>query len=645
MKDHLYKTYHDQLPVTIREYLNQRGISKEIIDRHFIGWNDQAITIPIFDMDNNFSFFKFRKDPSNNDFEKPKYWYQKNTSATVYGWEHLRAGHTPLIICEGELDRLALESRGQAAITSTGGAGTFKEDWANFIPEDVIIYVCFDNDNAGRNGAQAVISALQKAGHSTIYNISLPSEVGESGDVTDYFTKLNGTVDDLFSKYASLIPFTEPEALPDQKQIPRIIEAPEPEQPLIFDEWLEIIKENFPYLVAPAETTASIMAQILINDITNPFALVLVDMPSSGKTIAINFFSKIDGLVYATDKFSHAAFVSSAANIKKEKLKEVDLLPRLRYKLFLIRDLAMIFSKKDDDLNECLGLLTRALDGEGLMVESGVHGQRGYEGEFLFMLLAASTPIPPKVWKIMGSLGSRLFFMRLNSPEKDEEQLARQITDEPHKQKENRCALATKDFIYTLWRKYPRGVDWNRTEDSQQYKIIIAKCAKLLAKLRGVIQVWKERGQDNEEFEHSVPIIENPDRINQLLYNLCRGHALISGRTQLYEDDLRLIVELAIDSAAFNRAALFRAVLARGGQINTSQVMQDLNCSRPTALKEMEALKILGICGLQEESGRPGEPEKILLLQKHFLWFVSEECRKIRGLLFKDPEQPVNTGA
>jgi len=162
----------------------------------------------------------------------------------------------------------------------------------------------------------------------------------------------------------------------------------------------------------------SIISQILIKEISNPFALVLVDVPSSGKTIAINFFDRIPELTYATDKFTPASFVSNASNVKKEDLKNIDLLPKLKYKMFLIRDLATIFSKRDDDLNECLGILTRVLDGEGLNTDTGVHGQRQYVGEYLFMILGASTPLPRKVWKMMGSLGSRLFFLNLGSKKK-----------------------------------------------------------------------------------------------------------------------------------------------------------------------------------------------------------------------------------
>ena len=61
--------------------------------------------------------------------------------------------------------------------------------------------------------------------------------------------------------------------------------------------------------------------------------------------------------------------------------------------------------------------------------------------------------------------------------------------------------------------------------------------------------------------------------------------------------------------------------------------MVALNCSRPTALKEMEELKILGVCNISQDScGDVGEPEKTINLSEGFKWFLSDECKTIRGI-------------
>lgn len=624
---------HNALTPEIRQYLNSRGITDGLIEAFKLGeglfYGKTWITIPVANVTGEFKYLKLRRLP--NDTSNPDKYkcYPTGNKIELYGAEDLKKEKWT-VICEGEFDRLILFKNGIPAC-GVPGAETFKDEWTGYFSHMEKVYVCYDRDESGEAGASRVVQKLSKLEDLMIYKITLPDIVGEAGDITDYFEKHGGNPDEFIKLGKEII---------NLDKIDRVTKIEKPFKPTSFEEWQAIIKDNFPDLLFSAEIGLSIVSQILIKEITNPFALVLVDVPSSGKTICINFFDRIPELTYATDKFTPSSFVSNASNVKKEKLKDIDLLPRLKYKMFLIRDLATIFSKRDDDLAECLGILTRVLDGEGLNTDTGVHGQRQYVGEYLFMIFGGSTPIPPKVWKMMGSLGSRLFFLNLGSREKSEDELAEQIASAIYKEKEKACRLATKNFLYTLWTKYPEGVDWGRQADPKEYQIIIAKCAKLLAKLRGVIQVWKDKYEDDTEYNHTVPVKEQPDRINQLFYNLCRGHALISGRTQIDQTDLKLIIELAIDSANTVRAKLFRKLVENDGKMTTTQVEYALNCSKPTALKEMEMLKLLGVCDLTVDYNNHGvgNDEKIVILTKDFMWFTSDECKKIRGIKI-EPQQ------
>ncbi|MEK7539608.1 MAG: bifunctional DNA primase/polymerase [Patescibacteria group bacterium] len=418
----------------------------------------------------------------------------------------------------------------------------------------------------------------------------------------------------------------------EKKELPkreRIHQFEKPEVETDFEDWKEVIVDNFPDLVFPSEVAASVLSQILIKDITNPSAIVFVDVPSSGKTIGINFFSDIPELAYPTDKFTPASFVSNAANVKKSKLAEIDLLPRVQYKMLIIRDLATLFSKREDDLTECLGILTRLLDGEGLNTDSGIHGQRQYNGEYLFMILAASTPIPPKVWKIMGNLGSRLFFLKMHSRDKLSDELIGQLRSSAYKEKEKICRLATKNFMQSLWYRHKDGIVWDKNKDKEEDLLVIARCAQILAKLRGVVNVW----DDGFDYSYTTPVIEKPDRINQLFYNLARGHAFACGRTQIDRSDLKIPVELSMDSVITSRANLLSKIVERGGTMSTTDIEKELTCSKTTALKEMEIFTILGVCSMSRSTeGLIGGQEKEITLSEEFKWLLSEECRSIRGL-------------
>lgn len=170
--------------------------------------------------------------------------------------------------------------------------------------------------------------------------------------------------------------------------------------------------------------------------------------------------------------------------------------------------------------------------------------------------------------------------------------------------------------------------------------LIIARAAKLLARLRGTINVWKDKSQEGEKYEHNNVVIEKPDRINQLFYNLCRGHALVNDRTHINEDDLKLIIELVIDSAPPIRAKLFRKLLEKNGKMRTTEVEVALQCSKPTALKEMETLKLLELAYINTENDKGfGQEEKIINLSSDLEWFLSEECKEIRGLALPDKQR------
>jgi hypothetical protein len=335
-------------------------------------------------------------------------------------------------------------------------------------------------------------------------------------------------------------------------------------------------------------------------------------------------FTGYAALAYSTDNFTAASFVSHASNVKKEKLKDIDLLPRIRHKIMIVRDLASFFSAKDEELRKALGFLTRVLDGEGLQNDSGVHGQRGYKGDYVFMLLAASTPIQERAFRLMGCMGARLLLVSIDGREKSDDELAAQNRSRAHKEKEEKAKETTNDLLATLWNANPNGIDWDRSGDPEACLRAIASCARLLAQLRGTVQV------SEENFEVTADVVEAPDRLNTLLYNLARGHAVLDGRRQINPDDLAPVLEVALSSAPRFRVRLIKGLVDAGGSLTTSLVEKTLGCSNPTALKEMDVFCALGIAKIVASDPSNGRPEKKITLVDKFAWFGSRECRDLR---------------
>ena len=181
--------YHRNLPERIINYLHRRGIADEMIAVHRLGWNGQRITIPIFTREGELAFFKLAKDPE-DPTDSPKMLTARGGSLELYGWEQLLAKPSRIIVCEGEFDRLVLETNGIPAVTATGGAGSFRAEWATHFENIAEVYLCFDRDDAGRRGALRVGEFLPNA-----KIIDLPEDVGTGGDVTDVFVRLGRTRD------------------------------------------------------------------------------------------------------------------------------------------------------------------------------------------------------------------------------------------------------------------------------------------------------------------------------------------------------------------------------------------------------------------------------------------------------------------
>lgn len=382
------------------------------------------------------------------------------------------------------------------------------------------------------------------------------------------------------------------------------------------------VGECFPDIVEETMICLSTAGTLLLADQQNPVAVNLEGVPSSQKTTLVDFFGATDDKVYRSDKFTPKSFVSHSASISREKLAEVDLLPRIRHKVFLVPELAPLFGLRNEDLLESFSILTRVLDGQGFESDSGVHGSRGYSGDYLFAWIGCTTPIPHNVWRTMGKLGSRFLFIEMPTGEHSDAELVRDAAGGvSYKDRVYLCREAVADFLEDLWLDAGgvRGVEWNREADPQEIMLRIASFAKVLARLRGTISVWREGSSDEETYNFSTPLIEGPQRAMSLLYALARGHALVHGRRQLGEEDLPIVARAALESTPNDRRSVMRLLLAKEGRVETGDVQDALRCSAPTARAILETLDKLGI----GELANPGPPEPAsLTISEALRWLL-----------------------
>lgn len=126
----------------------QRKLTQEVINMSGLDVYQGRLKIPVYDELGNYKFSKYRKAPWEEN-DEPKYKYEFGSSVSLYGIDHIGP---EMVICEGELDALALLSCGFNACTSTGGAQTFREEWVPLFDKSNVT-IMFDNDDAGIRGA------------------------------------------------------------------------------------------------------------------------------------------------------------------------------------------------------------------------------------------------------------------------------------------------------------------------------------------------------------------------------------------------------------------------------------------------------------------------------------------------------------
>ena len=366
----------------------------------------------------------------------------------------------------------------------------------------------------------------------------------------------------------------------------------------------DTVSDPFPHLWPAVEVGLATCATLLLEDTANPVALILVGPPSAGKTTVATMFEGAmvmgESLCYRSDKFTPASFVSHSAKATRGQLAQIDLLPRIRHKVLLTPELSTIFRGKTDDLAAHFSIITRVLDGQGLTTDSGTHGQRGFTGDYLFAWIGCTTPISPGVWRVMGQLGSRLFFLVVNTEADDSLDALVQVNKRaPYRDSVTACQGVVHAFLDSLFTRYGgvRKVEWNQENTPINVIEGIAQCARLLSIMR--------TPDDRKEGVPAQP--EAPYRANAVLYNLARGRALVHGRTQLDDDDLPMIAQVTLSSIPPDRRAALEAFAQNLGESLSAQDLENATGrSRNTVLDLMDELTWLGVTEFEKQgAGKP----------------------------------------
>jgi len=375
-----------------------------------------------------------------------------------------------------------------------------------------------------------------------------------------------------------------------------------------FEQLESIIERYFPdkfdYLKI---VLAAGYSTLFINGITQCNSLFLIGDPSTKKSTLLEIMRGLDRVIFS-DIFSPASWVSGARNVEGND----DLLPRLRNRCLVTPELGVLF--KDRNLPQTLGLLTRLLDGMGYVRHTGF-GEVGVHENVRFNWCAAIVKIQPKIWDLLGHLGHRLLFLHLEndneSVEAVENRLVRMITeDRDYNEKLSICRDACVAYFQKIRARYPNGVTWNTAMDEQSAKQLIVRAALMLKSLRGTI----------DPKDATNTIFEEPTRLTQSFYNICRGYALMNDRTHIIFNDVESALAVMLDSAPPERKKLLLALLKQNGEIDTDQYAKISKHIYKRVQDEFTNFEILNIVDFIQDNA-----VKKIKLKPEFSWLLNKK--------------------
>jgi hypothetical protein len=361
------------------------------------------------------------------------------------------------------------------------------------------------------------------------------------------------------------------------------------------------------------KTGLAVIASLSLKGRDHCLVLVFEGGSGRGKSIIVRVLMsdrpRTEAFLERADDFTPASFVSHSANHSAEELAEIDLLPRIKGKVMLTKELAPLFRDDEKVLRQNFARLTSVLDGDGYRTNSGVHGARGYIGRYVFNWIGATTPIPQRTHEVMSQLGNRILFYEVAGEDFSEEELMEFAENYGSADAVEGCRKITNDFIEAHFRRHPvDSVEARSIAMPQDLLRELVRYAELIS--HGRVEIFRN---GNGDLEPSLP--EGPQRIILLLQTVAKGLALLEGRTVVTSEDLEVIRHIAFSSIPQGRRELLQAVLGEGGNMNARQVDMALDTSRPTTINRMKELGATGICEFTPGTNNTSTPGEIALAQ------------------------------
>lgn len=164
--------------VNLQKHMAKWGWNQDIQKKYQLGSSEGRLTIPIYEGPDLIGLKFYAPGKSGQ-----RYQNAPNTTPSCWPIDNLR--HDVVYLVEGEKDCLTMLSAGFNAVSFTAGAGQVPMSYVKyFAGKDV--YIIYDIDEAGRNGAAKAAKILNFAAR-RVFIVDLPIEGIPKGDITDAY--------------------------------------------------------------------------------------------------------------------------------------------------------------------------------------------------------------------------------------------------------------------------------------------------------------------------------------------------------------------------------------------------------------------------------------------------------------------------
>lgn len=361
-----------------------------------------------------------------------------------------------------------------------------------------------------------------------------------------------------------------------------------------------------------------------------PLWIMYVGTPSSCKTEIAELTDETHGsFTYYVDTITENAFASGY--IPADGSEPKDLLPYLDNKCFIVKDYTTLFSLNEETVKKILGDLTSIFD-QSFKKFTPTRGEISYK--VAFSQIGCITPaIIYKHNRYMNMLGARFLFYRV--PELNESDISKGFEiawSDNREELLEKTKIAVCAYLINIIKKLP---DIKYKKETPDIRKKINDLSQFIAKARSDIiskpsAFIDDKGKEVKFIEIISKQQEQPWRIFRQLKELGRCLAIVRGKEETTDEEIKTLRTIAIHSMPLDRSIVIEKMIplfSRYGVLSRqcAQKESGLNYKKiERAFKELSEIGIMD--SFVEKNERTGKQEgpRQYIPAADFQWIIGE---------------------